>query len=133
MSIAAKICGLSQPASVAAAVAGGAKFLGFVFYAPSPRNVAAARVAELCRAVPAGITRVGLFVDADDAAITSVLDVAPLDLLQFHGGESPSRIAAVKSRFARPVTRCPAATASSSTGASSPDGGGACRGCCRAV
>jgi len=105
LSVAAKICGLSQPDAVAAAVAGGAKFLGFVFYAPSPRNVAAARVAELCRAVPAGITRVGLFVDADDAAIAAVLDVAPLDLLQFHGGESPSRVAAVKSRFARPVMK----------------------------
>ncbi len=105
MSVAAKICGLSEPASVAAAVAGGAKFLGFVFYEPSPRNVAAARVAELCKAVPAGTTRVGLFVDADDAAIASVLEVAPLDLLQFHGSESPERVAAVKLRFARPVMK----------------------------
>jgi phosphoribosylanthranilate isomerase len=105
LSVAAKICGLSQPDAVAAAVACGAKFLGFVFYAPSPRNVAAARVAELCKAVPAGITRVGLFVDADDAAIASVLAVAPLDLLQFHGAESPSRVAAVKRRFARPVMK----------------------------
>jgi phosphoribosylanthranilate isomerase len=105
VSIAAKICGLSQPDAVAAAVAGGAAALGFVFYAPSPRNVAAARVAELCRAVPAGITRVGLFVDADDATIAAVLAVAPLDMLQLHGGESPSRVAAVRSRFALPVMK----------------------------
>jgi phosphoribosylanthranilate isomerase len=105
LSVAAKICGLSEPATVAAAITGGAAFVGFVFYAPSPRNVAAARVAELCRAVPAGITRVGLFVDADDATIEAVLDVAPLDLLQLHGSESPERVAAVKRRFARPVMK----------------------------
>ena len=105
MSVAAKICGLSQPDAVAAAIAGGAAFLGFVFYKPSPRNVSAARVAELCASVPAGITRVGLFVDADDATIAAVLAVAPLDLLQLHGSESPSRIAEVKSRFARPVMK----------------------------
>lgn len=96
---------MSQPDAVAAAVAGGAAFLGFVFYPKSPRNVAAAVVAELCRAVPAGITRVGLFVDADDATIASVLDAAPLDLLQFHGSESPLRVAEVKRRFARPVMK----------------------------
>ena len=105
MSIAAKICGLSQPDAVAAAIAGGAAALGFVFYAPSPRNVAAARVAELCRAVPAGITRVGLFVDADDATIAAVLAAVPLDMLQLHGGETPSRVAAVRSRFALPVMK----------------------------
>ena len=105
MSVAVKICGLSEPTGVAAAVAGGAAFLGFVFYAKSPRNVAAARVAELCKAVPAGITRVGLFVDADDATIEAVLAVAPLDLLQLHGSESPARVAAVKARFARPVMK----------------------------
>jgi len=105
MSVAAKICGLSTADSVAAAVEGGADYLGFVFYAPSPRNVAAARVAELCRAVPAGITRVGLFVDADDATIAAVLAAVPLDMLQLHGGETPSRVAAVRSRFALPVMK----------------------------
>jgi len=59
----------------------------------------------LCRALPAGIARVGLFVDADDATIATVLDVAPLDLLQLHGSESPARVAAVKSRFARKVMK----------------------------
>jgi phosphoribosylanthranilate isomerase len=103
--IAAKICGLSEPNAVAAAIAGGASYLGFVFYPPSPRSVSAARVAELCAAVPAGIARVGLFVDADDAAIEAVLAVAPLDLLQFHGSESPRRVAEVKSRFGRPVMK----------------------------
>jgi phosphoribosylanthranilate isomerase len=101
----AKICGLSTAETVAAAVAGGASFLGFVFYARSPRNVAPERVAALCAAIPAGITRVGLFVDAADAEIAQVLAVAPLDLLQFHGGESPARIAAARQHFGRPVMK----------------------------
>jgi phosphoribosylanthranilate isomerase len=105
LSVAVKICGLSEPSGVAAAIAGGADFLGFVFYGPSPRNVTAARVAELCRAMPAGIARVGLFVDADDATIEAVLAAAPLDLLQLHGSESPARVAAVKRRFGRPVMK----------------------------
>jgi phosphoribosylanthranilate isomerase len=105
LSVAVKICGLSEPDAVAAAVAGGAAFLGFAFYPPSPRHVAAAVVAELCRAVPAGVIRVGLFVDPDDATIASVLEAAPLDFLQFHGGESPARVAEVRRRFARPVMK----------------------------
>jgi phosphoribosylanthranilate isomerase len=105
MSIAAKICGLSTEASVAAAVAGGAAYLGFVFYPPSPRAVTAERAASVSAAVPEGIARVGLFVDADDDAIAAVLARAPIDLMQFHGGESPERVADAKTRFGRPVMK----------------------------
>jgi len=105
MSIRAKICGLSSEAAVAAAVEGGAAYLGFVFYPPSPRAVSPERAARLCAAVPSGVQRVGLFVDADDAAIAAVLDLVPIDILQFHGQESPKRIAAAKARFHRPVMK----------------------------
>jgi phosphoribosylanthranilate isomerase len=105
MSITAKICGLSSEAAVAAAVEGGAAYLGFVFYPPSPRAVSPERAARLCAAVPPGVQRVGMFVDADDAAIAAVLDIAPLDILQFHGQESPDRVADVKARFHRPVMK----------------------------
>jgi phosphoribosylanthranilate isomerase len=105
MSVTAKICGLSTEAAVTAAVAGGAAFLGFVFYPPSPRAVTASKAAQLCAAVPAGITRVGLFVDADDEAIRAVLAEAPIDLLQFHGSETPDRVADARLRFARPVMK----------------------------
>src|SRR5207248_6697587 len=99
MSVAAKICGLSSEVAVAAAVEGGAAYLGFVFYPPSPRAVSPARVAALVAAVPFGAQRVGLFVDAEDEAIRAVLDLAPIDILQFHGQESPDRVADVKARF----------------------------------
>lgn len=105
MTIAAKICGLSSEEAVAAAVAGGAAYIGFVFYPPSPRAVSPSRAAALCALVPAGVQRVGLFVDATDAAIRAVLDEAPIDILQFHGQESPDRVADAKLRFHRPVMK----------------------------
>jgi len=105
VSVAAKICGLSSPEGVAAAVAGGAAFLGFVFYPPSPRHVAPERAAALAAAAPPGIARVGLFVDADDDAIARTLAAAPLDMLQLHGKESPERVAAVRAKFGRQVMK----------------------------
>ena len=88
-----------------AASAGGAAYLGFVFYPPSPRAVTPQDAARLCAAIPAGIARVGLFVDADDRVIEAALTAAPIDILQFHGSESPERVAAAKRRFGRPVMK----------------------------
>jgi phosphoribosylanthranilate isomerase len=105
MAIAAKICGLSTEEGVAAASAGGAAYIGFVFYPRSPRAVTPWRAARLCGAARAGIARVGLFVDADDREIEAALTAAPIDLLQFHGGETPERVAAAKLRFGRPVMK----------------------------
>jgi phosphoribosylanthranilate isomerase len=105
MTVQAKICGLSTAEAVAAAAAGGARFVGFVFYPPSPRNVTLEQAAALAARVPAGITRVGLFVDAPDATLSAVLDRVPLDLLQFHGKETPRRVADVKARFRKAVMK----------------------------
>ena len=99
MTLAAKICGLSTEASVEAAIAGGGAYVGFVFYPPSPRAVSPQRAGELCAAVPPSVKRVALFVDADDAAIAAVLDHAPIDILQFHGAETPERVAEARQRF----------------------------------
>jgi phosphoribosylanthranilate isomerase len=106
MSVQAKICGLSTPPAVEAAVAGGAAYVGFVFYPPSPRAVSPGRAGELCALVPPSVRRVALFVDADDAAIAAVLDAAPaIDILQFHGAEPPERVADAQRRFGRQVMK----------------------------
>src|SRR5262245_54991408 len=105
MGVAAKICGLSTSEAVAAAVAGGAAYVGFVFYPASPRAVSPDRAARLCAVIPPEILRVGLFVDADDALIETALAAAPIDILQFHGSESPQRVAEAKLRFSRPVMK----------------------------
>jgi phosphoribosylanthranilate isomerase len=105
MGVTAKICGLSTEEAVAAATAGGAAYLGFVFHPSSPRAVTPQRAARLCAGVPPGVARVGLFVDADDRVIEAALAAAPIDILQFHGSETPQRVAAARLRFGRPVMK----------------------------
>jgi len=105
MAIEVKICGLSSADAVAAAVENGARHLGFVFYPPSPRAIDGAKAAELARPVPAGITKVGLFVDAADETIAQVLAQAPLDMLQLHGDETPRRVKDIRRRFGLPVMK----------------------------
>ena len=105
MSVEVKICGISTPAAMTAAVTGGAAFVGLVFYPPSPRAVTPAEAASLAALVPEGIVKTGLLVDADDATIEAILKAVPLDLLQLHGGESPERVAAIKARFGLPVMK----------------------------
>jgi phosphoribosylanthranilate isomerase len=99
MSIDVKICGLAREDALAAVIAGGARFAGFVFYPPSPRHLSIERAAGLARAVPPGITRTGVLVDAEDAFLERLLAKVPLDLLQLHGKETPARAAAIKDRF----------------------------------
>ena len=120
MSVTAKICGLSSEEAVAAAVEGGAAYIGFIFYPPSPRAVSPERAAQLCAAVAFGAQRVGSFVDADDAAIAAVLDRAPLDVLQFHGKETAERVADVKARFRRPVMKAISIAGPEDLGAAAP-------------
>ncbi len=100
-----KICGLSSPESVAAAVDAGADYVGFVFYARSPRHVTAVQASHLARGVPEGVAKVGLFVDAGDAAIADVLAVVRLDYLQLHGSETPERVGQIRARFGLPVLK----------------------------
>jgi phosphoribosylanthranilate isomerase len=106
MTVAAKICGLSTEPAIEAAIAGGAAYVGFVFYPPSPRSITPARAGELARLVPPAVKRVALLVDADDTAIGAVLEAAPtIDILQFHGAETPERVAAARRRFGRQIMK----------------------------
>ncbi|HEV2551014.1 MAG TPA: phosphoribosylanthranilate isomerase [Stellaceae bacterium] len=105
MSIDAKICGLSSAEGIATAARHGARFVGFVFYPPSPRHLTAEQAARLAVLVPAGITKVGLFVDPDDDLLAATVAKVPLDLLQLHGKESPERVLQVKQRFGKPVMK----------------------------
>lgn len=99
MPVDVKICGLGTAGTVAAAVDGGAAYLGFVFFPPSPRRVTPDEARELAAAVPEGIAKVGLVVDADDQALRTILSRTPLDFLQLHGDERPRRVKEIKDRF----------------------------------
>lgn len=93
-----KICGITRLEDARAAVAAGADAIGFVFFASSPRYVTAEAAAAIVRELPPFVTTVGLFVNADAAAVRAVLDVVPLALLQFHGDEDNAFCA----QFGRP-------------------------------
>ncbi|MFV0293513.1 MAG: phosphoribosylanthranilate isomerase [Paracoccus sp. (in: a-proteobacteria)] len=100
-----KICGLTRPEHVAAAVGAGAAFVGFVFFPKSPRYLSVEAAAALAIDVPPGVARVGLFVDPDDALLDRVLTQVPLDILQLHGAETPERIAGIRVRAGLPVMK----------------------------
>jgi phosphoribosylanthranilate isomerase len=106
MNVEAKICGLSTPETLDAAVAAGARFVGFVTYPRSPRHVASNDVLKALGArVPKGVIRTGLFVDPDDALLDERLATGAIDLLQLHGEEPPERVAAIKARTGKAVMK----------------------------
>lgn len=105
MTVEAKICGLSTPETVDAAVAGGARWVGFMTYPRSPRHVTTEVLRALAARVPKTVGRVGVFVDADDALLDERLAAGALDLLQLHGDELPERVADIKRRTGKPVMK----------------------------
>ena len=85
-----KICGLTRPEDIDAAVASGADAIGLVFYPPSPRSVSIEQARVLAARIPAFVTVTGLFVNPAPEDVEEVLNHVSLDLLQFHGDESPA-------------------------------------------
>lgn len=88
-----KICGLTRPEDVRAAVAAGADAIGLVFYPPSPRALDFDRAAELVALLPPFVTAVGLFVNPAPAFVAEACARVPLQLLQFHGDETDAECA----------------------------------------
>ncbi|MCK9201802.1 MAG: phosphoribosylanthranilate isomerase [Gallionella sp.] len=96
-----KICGITRAEDARTVAASGADAIGLVFYAKSPRHVSAEQAAQLVAALPPFVTTVGLFVDAEAAFVREVLATVPLDVLQFHGDESPEYC----TQFGRPYLK----------------------------
>jgi phosphoribosylanthranilate isomerase len=105
MTVEAKICGLSTPETVDAAVRFGARYVGFVTYPKSPRHISTDTMRTLGARVPTSVTRVGLFVDPDDALLDDKLGSGALDMLQLHGSETPERVATIRQRTGKPVMK----------------------------
>ncbi len=98
----AKICGLSTPDTLAAALSAGASHVGFVFFAPSPRNLGFDVAAGLAGQVPSQVARVGVFVDPDDALLDEAVAAADLTTIQLHK-TPPARVAVIRARHRREV------------------------------
>lgn len=102
-----KICGITRPEDGGHAAAMGADAIGLVFYAKSPRAVDVAQAKAILAALPAFVTTVGLFVDAPAEEVNAVLDALPLDLLQFHGNESPAYCRAFRRPYLKALAMRP--------------------------
>jgi phosphoribosylanthranilate isomerase len=89
MSTIVKICGITSPADALAAADAGADALGLNFYEASPRHVTLAGAAEITRALPPFMIKVGVFVDAPEDFVLRAIGACGLNIAQFHGGESP--------------------------------------------
>ncbi|SNT55618.1 phosphoribosylanthranilate isomerase [Tardiphaga sp. OK246] len=105
MSLIVKICGLSTPETLDAALVGGADMVGFVFFPPSPRHVTLDVARALGKQSKGRAVKVALSVDADDADLENSIDALRPDILQLHGNESVARVRDIKQRFGLPVMK----------------------------
>ncbi len=100
-----KICGLRNHADIKAVADAGAGYAGFNFFAKSPRSVSVDEARALALQVPAGIAKVSLTVNADNAALDAIVNGVPLDVIQLHGGETPERVTEIRARYGLPVMK----------------------------
>ena len=98
-----KICGITTRDALSATIDARASHVGFNFFPPSPRFLALSDAPALAAQAESRLTRVGVFVDADDALLGDAVTAARLDAVQLHGHEDSSRVAAIRARFGKPV------------------------------
>lgn len=96
--VAIKICGVSTPGAIEAALAGGASHVGFMHFPKSPRHLSLTRMAELAPCVQGALRSVVVLVDPDDALLDAVIAAGAPHILQLHGREEPARVAAIAAR-----------------------------------
>ncbi len=105
MPVDVKICGIRTPEALDAAVSGGAKMVGFVFFPKSPRAVTPVEAQALMARVPDGVTKVALLVDPDDYEARAICRQLPVDVVQLHGSETLERVADIKAVTGKPVMK----------------------------
>lgn len=111
-----KICGVTTPDALDAAIVARADYVGFNFHPPSPRYLAPGDAAKLAARAGDAIAKVGVFVNADDHALALAIDAGKLGIVQLHGSETPDRAAEVKVRFGLPVWKALPVAAGSDVG-----------------
>jgi phosphoribosylanthranilate isomerase len=105
MALLVKICGLKTPEALDAALDAGADMVGFVFFAPSPRNVGFEAAGALAGRVRGRALKVALSVAANDEQVATIIDAIKPDMMQLHGRETPDRVVVVRTRFGLPVIK----------------------------
>ncbi|MEM9852968.1 MAG: phosphoribosylanthranilate isomerase [Pseudomonadota bacterium] len=103
MSVDVKFCGLTRSEDVARAAELGARYVGFVHFAKSPRHIEIEDIAGLAAKLPPAVQSVALLVDPDDALLSAL--PSEIDWVQLHGRETPARVADIHARFGKPVMK----------------------------
>ncbi|MFT4026166.1 MAG: phosphoribosylanthranilate isomerase [Novosphingobium sp.] len=111
-----KICGVSTAEALDAAIRARADFIGFNFFPPSPRYLNPRHAAALKDRAAGKVTRVGVFVDANDGEIGEAILAAGLEVLQLHGEETPERAARLGAQFGLPVWKVIAVASAADVG-----------------
>ncbi len=115
-----KICGVKTPDILKTCISAGVRFIGFVFYPPSPRHIDVDTAKELALMLPTGVGAVGLFVNPTDAQLDDVLSHVPLDMIQLHGNESIERVSQIKDKYALPIIKAFPVSCAKDVGKSKP-------------
>jgi phosphoribosylanthranilate isomerase len=102
-----KICGITRPQDAELAIGLGARAVGFVFWPDSPRRIDPQAARAIAAGVPAGVAKVGVFVDETAEEIARVMDEAGLDVAQLHGHESPEFCRELKGRLSASAADVP--------------------------
>jgi phosphoribosylanthranilate isomerase len=105
MSVIIKICGLSAPEPLEAALNAGADLVGFVFVRQSPRHVGFDTARQLARQTGRRAKKVALLVDPDEPTAAGVMEALEPDLVQLHGQESPARVGALRRHLNVPLIK----------------------------
>ena len=100
-----KICGLSEPETLGAALDAGAEYVGFMFYEPSPRNISYETAQALSAQTGDRAKKVAVTVDADDEKLDRICKALSPDYIQAHGTESPARVEEIRARTGVPVIK----------------------------
>ncbi|MCK5284319.1 MAG: phosphoribosylanthranilate isomerase [Alphaproteobacteria bacterium] len=100
-----KICGIKDQESLNTAIIAGARYIGFVFYPDSPRYIEPTEAKILSELTPKSARRIGLFVDPSNKQLEKISGIVPLDMIQLHGNETPSRVQEIKMLIKKPVIK----------------------------
>ena len=105
MAVLVKICGIRTPEMAQVVAREGASHIGLMHFERSPRHLTLTAARELAPRIPAGLQRVGVFVDPDDETLDAFIDATGLHMVQLHGHESPDRVQKINERFGLPTIK----------------------------
>lgn len=100
-----KICGLKTPTAITTAIENGARYIGFIFFSKSPRNLTIAEASRLRPLIKLPVKLVAVTVDADDSLLDAIVTNVQPDIIQCHGKETPARLLELKKRYGLPLIK----------------------------